>query len=92
MRYDREDELERMRFRRTRNRASYDDDYEEDWEDDYYYDDDGEDGLEEVYIDDRSSGRGGRPVRKRPSRDHARGRGGNYEASYSRNTGKTAGS
>ena len=62
MRYDREDELERMRSRRTRNRASYDDDYEEDWEDDYYYDDDGEDGLEEVYIDDRSSGRGGRPV------------------------------
>ena len=91
MRYDREDELERMRSRRTRNRASYDDDYEEDWEDDYYYDD-GEDGLEEVYIDDRSSGRGGRPVRKRPSRDHARGRRGSYEASYSRNTGKTAGS
>ena len=91
MRYDREDELERMRSRRTRNRTSYDDDYEEDWEDDYYYDD-GEDGLEEVYIDDRSSGRGGRPVRKRPSRDHARGRRGSYEASYSRNTGKTAGS
>lgn len=72
MRYDREDELERMRSRRSKNRPSRDyEDYDEDWEEDYRgdYDNDWEDGLEEVYIDDRSSGRGGRPVRKHPYRE-----------------------
>ena len=58
MRYNEEDELERMRSRRSRRReASYEDDYED-------YDDFPDEDLEEVYIDDRSSGRGGRPARR----------------------------
>ena len=58
MRYNEEDELERMRSRRGRRReASYEDDYED-------YDDFPAEDLEEVYIDDRSSGRGGRPARR----------------------------
>ena len=58
MRYNEEDELERMRSRRGRRReASYEDDYED-------YDDFPDEDLEEVYIDDRSSGRGDRPARR----------------------------
>ncbi len=86
MRYNRQDELERMRSRRGRNRDSYE--YEEDWEDEYEdeyedaYEDEEEweDDLEEVYIDDRSSARGERPVRRTAG---GSGRGGGTGRAYS---------